>query len=66
MQASLQANTPLLFLVFFLLIAAAGRGKLVWNSLPAKQKQLRLVVLGIAIAAAVIRTYWVTHHAASF
>jgi hypothetical protein len=62
----MQANAPLLFFVFFLLIVAAGRGKLVWNSLSAKEKQFRLVVLGIAIVGAVIRTYWVAHHAASF
>jgi hypothetical protein len=66
MQANLQANAPLLFFLFFLLIVAAGRGKLIWNSLPTKEKLLRLVVLGIAIVGAVIRTYWVAHHTASF
>ena len=64
-QTNPQASLPLL-LVFFLVIVAAGRGKRVWNSLSAREKQLRLVVLGIAIVGAVIRTYWVTHHATSF
>jgi hypothetical protein len=62
----MQANAPLIFFVFFLLIVAAARGKLVWNSLPARQKWLRLGVLGTAIAWAAIRTYWVARHAASF
>jgi hypothetical protein len=52
-QASAQTNAPLLFLVLFLLIVAVGRGKSVWKSLPAKEKKLRLAVLGIAIVAAI-------------
>ena len=56
----------LFFLFFIICVAAFGRGNLAWNSLPAKEKKLRLVVLGIAIVGAVIRTYWVEQHAASF
>ena len=52
-QATAQSNAPILFFVFFLLIVAAGRGKSVWNSLPAKEKKLRLAVLGLAIVASI-------------
>jgi hypothetical protein len=52
-QANAQTNASLLFFVLFLLIIAAGRGKFVWNSLSAKEKKLRLAVLGIAIVAAI-------------
>ena len=62
----MQANIPLLFFVFFLLIVAAGRGKLVWNSLSAKEKKLRLAVLGVAIVWAVMHTHWILHRTASF
>jgi hypothetical protein len=58
-----QTNTPALFFVFFIVcIAAFGRGKLVWNSLSAKEKMLRLIVLGMAIVGTGIRFYWISHH----
>jgi hypothetical protein len=66
-MTAIQTNAPaLLFLLFILCIAAFGRGKFVWNSLPAKEKMLRLIVLGMAIVGTGIRFYWISHHASPF